>query len=266
MLTTIIDGIRFTHNDNHNIFVCHIDNFSNTLKDELRNRFRTICHGNTNMETFNYIETLNSFFYRYNKKTEDQKMGIIGELLCHLLLEKHISSLESSSILFNKESAGIKQGFDLIYFDKIKNEHWYGEVKSGHCNTIQSANTKNKDLLSLAKSDLENKLSSGRITLWDAAILDTRATLTEKIRDKVAKLLKDDYPLNNTNKLISRVVLMSVLFHTLSDEILLAELNDLYINFSQTNSFSSILLFSTQKTTFEKIEQFLKNELSALHE
>ena len=72
------------------VTVCRIDNFSDELKSEIRDRLTAICHGPDSVMRksvyTSYKNTLKEFNKRYITKTEKTKKGMIGELLTHILL------------------------------------------------------------------------------------------------------------------------------------------------------------------------------------
>ena len=73
----------------HSDYVLYfVENLSDELKQEIRNRLVAVCHGadqaQSSLKIYSYKETVKEFVKRYktNKDaSEDRKKGMIGELL-----------------------------------------------------------------------------------------------------------------------------------------------------------------------------------------
>lgn len=163
----------------------------------------------------------------------------------------------------NKEENSMKKGFDSIYFDNSK--IWYCEVKSGGDeNTDENINEKNKKLLGKSKSDLIEDVYGDRDTLWYSAVVDVDVTVNEN-NIKIKNLLHADHPDAPTRNMDRSVVMSSVLYKELNSKISLSELSSYKINIDGEGVFSDLIVFSTQKATYTKIEQFLINESNKLN-
>ena len=88
----LISGI--TKEDCSDYIIYFIEELSDELKQEIRNRLVAVCHGadqaQSSLKIYSYRETVKEFVKRYktNKDaSEDRKKGMIGELLVHIILE-----------------------------------------------------------------------------------------------------------------------------------------------------------------------------------
>ncbi|WP_294315211.1 Hachiman antiphage defense system protein HamA [uncultured Chryseobacterium sp.] len=157
-----INGIRTIQNRKY--FIFFIENFSDELKQLIRDQLQGIFHGFSEYESleefYSYQNTLKSFLERYNSKYDDAKKGIIGELLCHIILSNELDDFKCLSILKNKEERQVKKGFDIIYYNLENIKLWYTEVKSGHKNESPNCSDANVVLLKRSRSGYANKISS----------------------------------------------------------------------------------------------------------
>ena len=213
----MIKGVTISSKESS--IVCRIDNFSDELKAEIRERLATVCHGPDAVaedSVFSlYKNTLKEFNKRYRSKTEKTKKGMIGELLTHILIFQAHENLESANPFFNMEEASIKKGFDLIFFDKELNRIWVSEVKSGSAGK-NSANSFNNGLINKAKNDLRSRLNENETNLWHNAINGAKIALSiGKVKDRINEILEDCYQeaadeeQDSTSK---NVILISVTF------------------------------------------------------
>jgi hypothetical protein len=176
-----IKGIRTIDKINYSIF--YVDSFSVALKKIIRKQLQGIYNGfaliDSVPEFYSYKNTLKSFLDRYNDKTDKIKKGMIGELLAHILLNQQKNNLTSLSILKNKEERSIKKGFDIIYFNTIKNQLWYSEVKAGKSTKYKST-PYNETLLNRAKKGISVMIDEKRNSLWESALIDVELVIKEK--------------------------------------------------------------------------------------
>ena len=114
----LIPGINKEDHDNYVLYF--IENISDELKQEIRNRLATICYGvdqaQSNCAIYSYEETVKDFIHRYktqNDKSESRKKGMIGELLVHIILELE-GKYSTASPFFNIEEGSFKKGFDTM--------------------------------------------------------------------------------------------------------------------------------------------------------
>ena len=144
-----------------------IENISDELKQEIRNRLATICYGveqtQSNCGIYSYEETVKDFIHRYKTqkdKSESRKKGMIGELLVHIILELE-GKYSTASPFFNMEESSFKKGFDIVLFEEDSKELWITETKSGEIQKKQkNANSAVSGLINTAKKDLKKRLNS----------------------------------------------------------------------------------------------------------
>ncbi len=258
-----IEGVDIQNTDDY--YVCHINNFSDQLQEFLRMELRQICFGKAlvdeDLKAHSYKSTLISFLERYERKTPLIKMGIMAELLAHLLITKLHPGLQTITVHFNKEERSIRKGFDLVFVDETYKEIWYGEVKSGE--TENNPDDKNHALLSVAKNDLVSRLSGDVTHVWDSVLIDTYSTLPSEIAKTVKKLLDTDLSdVQATPSGRKNGILISVVYYDTSDKITLTKAKDFHDAVSSERVFNKAVLFSFQKNTYSRIETFLRNEVA----
>lgn len=250
-----------------NITICYIKDFSDNFKDHIKEVLTVVCYGPTisNSEDIKYYpfkDTIKSFKERYESKNEDTKKGMLGELIAHILINLYADNLKVFTPYFNKEESSIRKGFDILYIDTLQNCIRYGEVKSGEKAEDKTVSQSNNGLLYNAESDLKDKLTdSTRTVLWDNAKYDANLYM-QNLENRQAlnlhELLQRD---KNTH--ISedkKIILISICFNDINDRIDLEEIKKFYTRHCKRNHFSETILFSIQKSTFQKIEQFFKEE------
>lgn len=131
----LIQGV--TKEENSDYVLYFIENLSDELKEEIRNRLVAVCYGadqaQSALKIYSYKETVKEFVKRYKNNSsisEDRKKGMIGELLVHVILELE-GRFTTASPFFNMEERSFKKGYDLALFEGATNELWIAEVKSG---------------------------------------------------------------------------------------------------------------------------------------
>jgi hypothetical protein len=260
-----INGVRIIEEPNYSVF--YIDNFSDEFKQIIRDQLKGIWSGFSKADSlpeyYSYQNTLKSFLGRYNSKSIETKKGMIGELLSHILLNYQDNHLTSLSILKNKEEKSIKKGFDIIYCNIADKKLWYSEVKSGRSESgsVDSTNY-NQELLKRAKEGILKMINEKRESLWESALIDVDLVIKENEgRLDLAKLLSNDSPCLNSNQK-KNVILISSLYHDLSDTINKDSVSDFWDNTLSENIFEDVIIISIQKTTFETVAIFLNDEIT----
>jgi hypothetical protein len=247
--------------------VCYVDEFSNEFKKLIREEISRICYGKQRIDEddlghYSYKNTLADFWKRYNPKDENTKKGMMGEFIAHLIISNTLENLKTISIFTNKEELSIKKGFDLNYVDVDGTSIWYGEVKSGEVPSDSHPDKKNTELLGEAKSSLSNLLSGERSNIWDSVIIDAKLCCTADESKKVGDLLKMDiHQIRNDSTIKKNAILISVLFHDVENKISHELIKQYLTKVGAENLFANIILFSIQKSTYKKIEEFLAAEL-----
>jgi hypothetical protein len=254
-------------NEKTNVCLCEIANFSNEFKELIRNKLTKICYGiyksKEDKALYSYKNTIKEFIKRYSTKSEEIKKGMIGELLAHVLFVNYRKNIIPVSPFFNLEEESIKKGFDILLFDKKDKEIWLSEVKSGE--TDKSSDSKTHDLLNLAKRDVLGKINNNVTNIWHNAINCALIALSSDddikgIINKILNLgLKKAMNYENEGSYYN-VVLVSVLFNTISDKITFNNIKDLFEKMISKKLFKKLIVFSIHKNTHKKIESFLYEE------
>src|SRR5699024_9665748 len=263
-----IEGMRFIKKEDYAI--CLIDNFSSELKELIRKHLSKVCYGSAKTSlgriSYNYKNTIKEFLKRYEPKMYETRIGMVGELMTHVLILELFPEFETVSPYFNNEDRSIKKGFDAVLSSNNNKELWITEVKSGKLQINTNSNESNRRLLGLAKRDLKTRLNEPDIGIWENAINGAKIALEHNVGSKkaVVDILLDEtdniYSENTTKSSDKNVVLVSSLFTSLVDEIREESLKEFYSNTVSESLFNKVLIFSIQKELFEAIHEFLKEE------
>lgn len=247
--------------------LCVVNDFSDELKSLIRQNLVAAFWGDSYAELlperYSYKNTLREFLTRYYSKDEKTKMGMIAELLSNILLRYYRQDIVCISVLRNKEDKGVKKGFDIIHFNPTNRNLWYSEIKSGRKGQKETPCIANADLLKRAKSDiLATKFSNVRTTLWESAILDATLVLGQDsaTAKQVRQLLDEDSQKVANNTLEKNAILVSVLYEPPSECVKIDSILDVLAEVTKEAQFSNVILFSTQKHTFDKVVLFLQDE------
>ncbi|VVH63660.1 hypothetical protein BSPWISOX_2503 [uncultured Gammaproteobacteria bacterium] len=260
-----ISGITLKQDAQKSVYICYVEEFSNELQEKIRELLNGVWHGVSNYQEnqniYNYTNTVKDFLDRYQEQSDNTKKGIIGELLTHILIPSYISDLEVISIMKNKEERSIRKGFDIVYSNNSLKNIWYCEVKSGGDVDGFSVDNKNNEILNKAKKGINTMINDDRTTLWDSVLNDIRLTIFDNDKQMdISKLLKLDHP-NIENRNMSRnVILSSVLYKSLDTKISYENLKRYKMNIDNEHIFAGLIVFSIQKPTYKKIENFLIEE------
>lgn len=259
----MIDGVNILKKTNYSLL--YFNSFSDEMKNIIREQLRGIYHGFNEIdlapEFYSYKNTLSSFLDRYEGKTEETQKGMIGELLLHVLINHLDFGIKSLSILKNKEERSIKKGFDVVYFEINEKKLWYTEIKSGRCEDgSKNSSQYNLELLNRAKTGILTMFSQKLNSRWESALIDVSLTIKEADGAlNLKNILANDSPImGNIEK--KNAILVSVLYHPLSDLIEDSNVNKFCEDVLNEGSFLSIMIISIQKTTFDKVAQFLRDE------
>lgn len=259
-----ITGISVTQEDGY--ILCCVDDFSDELKDIIREELGAICHGKSEVEEYgleshSYKKTLSQFLTRYDPKTPETKKGMMGEFIAHLIINKVLPKLQKITILFNKEELSIRKGFDLTYVEVEGGVIWYGEVKSGELSNGDTVDGKNRSLLNDSKNGMREFLNGQRPNLWNSVIIDVGLSIAQNDRKKVKELLDADVSqLQEDNTVKKNAVLISVLFHDAQNKVSAESVRDHLAEIAAEEIFENVIMFSIQKSTYSRIEDFLREE------
>lgn len=260
-----IAGISITQEAGYAL--CCVDEFSDDLKNIIREELSAICHGKYEIEEFglnrhSYKNTLSEFLTRYDPKRPETKKGMMGEFIAHLIINKVLPNLQKIMILFNKEELSIRKGFDLTYVEVEDGVIWYGEVKSGELGNGDTPNGKNKSLLNESKNGMHQFLTGQRPSLWNSVIIDVGLSIAKNDQRKVKELLDADIAqIQAQDAAKKNAILISVLFHDTKNKISAESIREHLAEIAAEGLFESVILFSIQKSTYSRIEDFLRDEI-----
>ena len=253
----LIQGV--TKEENSDYVLYFIENLSDELKEEIRNRLVAVCYGadqaQSALKIYSYKESI----------SEDRKKGMIGELLVHVILELE-GRFTTASPFFNMEERSFKKGYDLALFEGATNELWIAEVKSGKIQKNQKdASSAAVGLINTAKNDLKMRLNDTNTSLWLNALNAAKVFMSDNNNQKevVMKLLgqcADDAVEENNSSNSFNVVLSATLFHNISERMEAARIEKKYFRIIGEKLFKKVFIMIIQKETFEAVFDFLESE------
>lgn len=266
-----MNGVVSIQKEGYSIFF--IDNFSDEIKNSLRRYLSCICHGELNVESgadiYSYKNTLKEFCKRYEKKTPKQKIGQIGELLTHLMINLFLSDKFClSSPFFNMEEDSAKKGFDILLSEKGTSNLWYTEIKSGEKASAETPDQKVSQLLTTACSYLKSTFNENNTTLWHNAVNSARCAVSDNRVEKkdIIKILQENagkvadrtFVLSNQN-----VIFVGNVFADVSAKFAETTVQNWCDTFQRKKYCNSFYLVALQKSTYQAVEQFLFSEAGA---
>ena len=262
-----MNGITVVKNENYSIFF--INDFSDELKEVIRSRLSSICHGVADAATahllYSYNNTIKEFAKRYRDKTENQKKGMVGELLLHILLAEQLNQFTVNSPFFNTEERNVKKGFDVVLNRTGTKELWLAEVKSGELHSGKTTSQTVVELINTAQNDLSTRLNGDSVSLWINAVNGAKAAIDENRddRDAIISLLQkcgDAATEDNVNSRSVNVILVGAVFNSLQDQISETAISSKYTRIVNKKSFRELYIVAIQKETYQKVFQFLESE------
>lgn len=263
-----IPGI--TLNRSGDIAICYIDSISPELKGLIKKNLSAICHGSHITDYFDeplysYKTTLCSFMDRYNNKTDETKIGMIGEFLSHILLAELFDEFQIASAFFNLEENSIKKGFDLILYKESESSAWITEVKSGGLHKNKTHDETTRTLLNTAKSDLKKRLNETEVKYWYNSINSVRCSLNDDkdYKKTLLKILRGEGNTAVENKAKgsdNSVVLVAGLFESMEKKISLPPIEVFINKVKNEKLFGNTLVFCIQKETYTKVAELIESE------
>lgn len=262
-----MDGVICTKRKKYCLF--EIEDFSDELKNAIREQFANICHGSiyagSKRKMYSYKSTVKDFIKRYEEKKETTKKGMIGELLVHLLVKTYFNEYEIVSPFFNMEERSIKKGYDVVLTEKCKPVIWLIEVKSGELHKGKDSNDTMNDLLNTAKRDLDTRLNEENTSLWMEAINGAMISYdgSKTMKDAVVNILMDlgDEASGGLNTSTDKnVITTGVLFSDMTDRVLEKTEADKQQAIEAEGKFNQVYVLALQKGTYEKVYDFLRSE------
>lgn len=266
-MTKMIQGITIQNTDNYSVFV--ISELSEELKSVIRTRLSAVCHGvakvDSGSELYCYKSTLKEFAKRYSEKSDDQKKGMIGELLLHMLISELLDDYEINSPFFNTEERNVKKGFDIVLNKKGTTDIWLAESKSGELHKGKDTSQTVVELIGKAQNDLYGRLNGDSVSLWYNAVNGASLAM-KKVRDDrdaIIAILEKNGVLADNNELKSNdmnVILVGTVFNTTTDPIKPDKIQEKYDHVGKSRNFKNAYLVAIQKNTYTAIYDFLESE------
>lgn len=263
-----INGVTIQNTDHYSAFI--ISELSEELKDIIKTRLSAICHGVAKADSgsalYCYKSTLKEFLKRYSTKSDEQKKGMIGELILHILISELLDNYEINSPFFNTEERNVKKGFDVVLNKKGSTDIWLAESKSGELHTGKDTSQTVVELIGVAQNDLYSRLNGDSVSLWYNAI--NGASLAIKGRDDkdaIIAILENHGILADNNELKSddmNVILVGTVFNTTTDPINANKIQEKYNRIANSRKFKDVYLVAIQKNTYTAIYDFLESEAS----
>ena len=262
-----IDGVGLVRYDASYVFL--VERFSDELKNAIRDNLTAICHGPADAATgrtlYSYKTTLSDFIKRCKGKKETRRIGLIGELLVHVLLHTMIEDYTVSSPFFNLEEGNVKKGFDVVLLNKETHDLWITEVKSGQIHKEKTSTETMIELINTAKLDLKKRLNENKTALWLNAIHGAKKVLENSPDEKnaVVAILQDMGDAAADEILTSNeanVMLVGTLFHQLSEKIDSTEVPTKREEVKQEGLFKDVIVVAIQKETYSAVYEFLEQE------
>lgn len=269
-MVKVIDGVYFERDGD--CAICHVESFSDEIKELIRSNLSTICHGSHISDysadpIFSYEATVESFLERYNKKADKTQKGMIGEFLSHILIAELFEEFDIASAFFNLEEKSIKKGFDLLLYRSLDESVWITEVKSGNLHKKKTHEQTAIELLKTARTDLKNRLNEQETMYWYNAVNSVRCSLndTKDYKDTLVKILRDEGSAATKKVAKSQdncVFLVSNLFDTLAVTITKKPVKKFLNDTTKAKLFAKIVAFCIQKETYSKVVDFLESEVA----
>ena len=262
-----LDGVTYKKENKYSLF--WVEDFSEDIKEAIREQLALICHGvdnvNTGRRTYNYKNTVKEFLKRYETKPDNIKIGMIGELLVHLIFQNFFDEYKSVTPYFNMEERSIKKGYDAVLTETDSPILWIIEVKSGELHSNKTSDQTIVDLIGTAKKDLDVRLNQDNISLWMEAVNGAKISFdsNDVMKEAVLDILMDwsddatDGVYTSEDK---NVILTGVLFSDLGDFITADNLRQKQNRIERTGEFSQVHVLGIQKETYAKVYQFLREE------
>lgn len=262
-----LNGVKILFKNGYGL--CHISNFSDELKQALKNHLTRICHGETHSTSgyamYRYKPTVEAFLERYEKKPIKTQKGMIGEFLSHIIINELFDDFETASPYFNLEEKSIKKGFDLLLYSTSDHKIWITEVKSGGLRKGKDENATTQILLNTAYNDLKTRLNENEINHWANAMNAASVAVSQhrSYKGAVLDLLASEGEKTSEKKSTSTdnyVFFISNLFHDIKFKTIEKTVMDFHKSMVEKAEFADVFCFSIQKSTLSKIVDFLREE------
>jgi hypothetical protein len=266
----MLEGINYYKEKKFSVF--RIRELSESIKKSMREQLAEICHGEDYVKTgrraYNYENTIKEFLKRYEKKSEKIRIGMIGELLVHLIFYNYFYEYKTVTPFFNMEERSIKKGYDIVLTEVDNPILWITEVKSGNLHSNKNSNQTMNDLIGTANEDLTERLNNENVSLWMEAVncakisFDSRNEMKQAVVDVLLDW-NDEATDGSYSSHDKNVILAGVLFADMEDEINDENAKKKQNRIETTQTFQQVYVLEIQKATYSKIYDFLKEEASS---
>lgn len=263
-----MDGVSFKQVDQYAL--CCVESFSDELKLALRENLTRICHGTDQASKeraiYKYPATIRHFWSeRYSKKPRETQIGMLGELLSHVVILKLFPDFDVVSPFFNMEEKSIRKGFDLLLYETSSNSVWITEVKSGGRGLGKTSCSATNGLLRLARDDLKKRLAEPELNHWLNAINAAKNAIHNKAsyRDSVIEILELEGDLAESDGATAsdnNVFLVAALFGDVASPVAENTVSKFTNKLVGDAVFKTVWVLSLHKGTMEKLEDFLRLE------
>jgi len=193
--------------------------YLDTLKDDfkviIKNLLLEIVKGKINEklshETSTYDDALKEAAkYIHEKSNDNFKVGIVGELLAHIILRLEPLKARFYSLVptigYSDSKGTFFKGFDGCYYEN--GALWLLEVKSKIDSNKKSLNKDNADKIKLASSTIESDAKDEKINRWDIAknLLVTQFNNNDIVEKNLYSLLNKCNK-NNYNQILTAMLI-----------------------------------------------------------
>jgi hypothetical protein len=260
-----LKGVKSSIKDKYSVF--WLKDLSDDLKNYIKEQFAEICHGenyvHTGRITYSYKNTVKEFLKRYEEKPDNIKIGMIGELLVHLIFRYYFDKFKAVTPFFNMEERSIKKGYDVILTEVNSRDLWITEVKSGILHKEKNSDQTMSYLINAAKRDLNERLNNENTSLWLEAINCANILFENNntLKEAVINVLRD-YSDEATNGIYSsydkNVILTGVLFSSMRDIVTENNIHSKQTIIENGQTFKKVYVLAVQKETYSKVYEFLK--------
>lgn len=165
-----------------------------TLKENLKKLLIQICYGKEKIEIMTFEETIKELNIRISNKTDEQRAGMIGELLFHIKSYECFKGYSHISVYMNKEERSVKKGFDILLFDG--ENVWYSEVKSRENASEEDITSAHSKKVKEAINDIIGKFNSNNNNYWLTAKSNIVNIKSKKLEKQIADILTRDIDKN----------------------------------------------------------------------
>lgn len=262
-------GVVYCKGDKYAVFI--INDLSDDIKESIREHLSLICHGsdyaNSGRKMYGYRNTVREFIKRYETKSRDIQLGMIGELLVHFLIQNYFNEYKSVTPYFNMEERSIKKGYDVVLTEVDSPVLWITEVKSGELHKNKNSNQTMNDLVGTAKADLNQRFNEENTSLWMEAINGANISFDNNndMKQAVMEILfgwGDEAVGGTYTSSDKNVILTGVLFADTTDSVTEENIKKKHERIENGKGFNKVYVLAVQKETYTAVYNFLKDEAS----